>query len=63
MSNLEPAGGILSNANDMAKWIRFNLRNGSTHTGQQLIDKELLLEAWQVRSYVVEYTQQPAVNK
>ncbi|XP_045161602.2 penicillin-binding protein 4-like [Mercenaria mercenaria] len=43
---LEPAGGILSNADDMARWIRFNLRNGSTEDGQQLLPDDLLQEAF-----------------
>lgn len=44
---LEPAGGILSNAVDMAKWMRFNLYNGSTDDGQQLLKFNFLEEAFQ----------------
>ena len=45
---LEPAGGMLSSAVDMATWIRFNLDYGRTKDGQQLVNEQLLAEAFQV---------------
>ncbi|KAH3843702.1 uncharacterized protein LOC127877099 isoform X3 [Dreissena polymorpha] len=39
---LEPAGAILSNGVDMAKYIRFIINMGKTDKGEQLLDPELL---------------------
>lgn len=39
---IQPALGILSTANDMAKWIRFQLQKGKTENGTQLIDEKLI---------------------
>lgn len=41
-------GGILISANDMAKWMKFNLKMGKTETGRQLLDKERMEEMHQV---------------
>lgn len=38
----EPAMAVMTTANDMAKWIKFNLQKGKTESGVQLIDKEML---------------------
>ena len=35
---------ILSNADDMVKWIKFNLNAGKTESGLQLLDGKLLKE-------------------
>lgn len=40
-----PAGSIVSNAEDMAKWIKFLLADGS-YGGKQLIQPETLRETW-----------------
>ncbi|KAL4230949.1 hypothetical protein ACF0H5_011322 [Mactra antiquata] len=42
----EPAGAILSNGVDMAKYMRFNLNNGKTDDGVQLIDERMLPQAF-----------------
>ncbi|KAH3819606.1 uncharacterized protein LOC127881285 [Dreissena polymorpha] len=39
---MEPAGAILSNGVDMAKYIRFIINMGKTDKGEQLLDPELL---------------------
>ncbi|XP_052278708.1 uncharacterized protein LOC127877099 isoform X2 [Dreissena polymorpha] len=39
---LEPAGAILSNGVDMAKYIRFIINMGKTDKGEQLLDSALL---------------------
>ena len=36
------AGAVATSANDMAKWIKLNLKLGQTETGKQLIDKKLM---------------------
>lgn len=38
----QPALGMLSTANDMAKWIKFQLQKGKTENGTQLIDEKLI---------------------
>jgi CubicO group peptidase (beta-lactamase class C family) len=53
MTPLEPAGAIMSSANDMAQWMRFNLRNGTTDNGHQLIANHLLQEAFQVINFKI----------
>ena len=40
----QPALGILSNANDMAKWMNFQLAKGKTEDGTQLIDEKLVAD-------------------
>ena len=52
---LEPAGSILSTANDMAKWIKFHLSLGKTETGHQLINKEMMREIHQVTTPMTSY--------
>ena len=42
-----PAGSIMSNANDMAKWLQFHLRNGRSASGEQLINYQLLKETYE----------------
>ncbi|KAL3878770.1 hypothetical protein ACJMK2_031101 [Sinanodonta woodiana] len=44
MHPCEPAGAILSNAEDMAKFMRFLLKNGRDHLGRQVVDEKLLSE-------------------
>ncbi|XP_060579581.1 gigasin-6-like isoform X2 [Ruditapes philippinarum] len=43
---LEPAGAIISTWVDMAKYIRFNLNNGTTEDGKTLLNRALLNEAF-----------------
>ncbi|WAR28019.1 GIGA6-like protein [Mya arenaria] len=43
---LEPAGAILSSAEDMARYLQFVLNNGNTTTGDQLTDPMLFSEAF-----------------
>ena len=48
----EPAMMILSNADDMVKWIKFNLNAGKTESGLQLLDGKLLKEMqWATTSF------------
>ncbi|WAR28016.1 GIGA6-like protein, partial [Mya arenaria] len=42
----EPAGSILSSAEDMVLYLQFVLSNGKTTTGDQLVDTMLLREAF-----------------
>ncbi|WAR28087.1 GIGA6-like protein [Mya arenaria] len=42
----EPAGAILSSAEDMARYLQFVLNNGNTTTGDQLADPMLFNEAF-----------------
>ncbi|XP_053386925.1 uncharacterized protein LOC123542314 [Mercenaria mercenaria] len=42
----EPAGAILSTGEDMAKYIRFNLKAGFTEDGESLLDPGLLSDAF-----------------
>jgi hypothetical protein len=42
----EPAGAILSTGVDMAKYMRFNLNNGTTEDGITLLNPALLKEAY-----------------
>ena len=41
----QPAGSILSTADDMAKWLQFHLNEGDIN-GQQLLPKEKLKETY-----------------
>ena len=41
----QPAGSILSTADDMAKWLQFHLNEGEIN-GQQLLPKEKLKETY-----------------
>lgn len=41
-----PAGGIASNAVDMAKWLRFQLDSGRNENGQQILSKKLTSGLW-----------------
>ncbi|KAH3843701.1 hypothetical protein DPMN_117230 [Dreissena polymorpha] len=43
---MEPSGAILSNGVDMAKYIRFIINMGKTDKGEQLLDTELLKQAF-----------------
>lgn len=43
--NISPAGGIISSANDMAKWIQFQLNTGRWN-GTPLISEKALNEMW-----------------
>jgi CubicO group peptidase (beta-lactamase class C family) len=38
------AGGIISTASDMAKWMRFQLSGGKSPTGKELVKQEVLYE-------------------
>ena len=49
MSPIEPAGTIMSNAVDMAKWMRFILNNGTTENGKPLINSSRLNDMFQVQ--------------
>ncbi|MGJ8663498.1 MAG: serine hydrolase domain-containing protein [Marinicella sp.] len=47
LNNVAPAGGIYSNVNDMAQWVRFQLNQGQVKSEQgnkQLISQQVLLE-------------------
>ena len=48
MKPLEPAGTIMSNGVDMAKWMRFNLNNGTTEEGEPRINRDLFTQMFQV---------------
>lgn len=41
-----PAGSIVSNAQDMSKWIQFHLRRGQAPSGEQLINYDTLAETY-----------------
>ncbi|WAR28018.1 hypothetical protein MAR_013722 [Mya arenaria] len=43
---LEPAGAMLSSAEDMTRYLQFVLNDGNTTTGEQLIDPKLFSEAF-----------------
>jgi CubicO group peptidase (beta-lactamase class C family) len=43
-----PAGGILSNANDMAKWMITQLDSGRTPSGQQLFKPATTRQLWNI---------------
>lgn len=43
--NIAPAGALISNVNDMAQWIRFNLAKGKFN-GKQLVSESTLREIW-----------------
>ncbi|WAR28085.1 GIGA6-like protein, partial [Mya arenaria] len=49
----EPAGAILSSAEDMVLYLQFVLSNGKTTTGDQLVDPMLFREAFSVALPVV----------
>ncbi|WP_179952103.1 serine hydrolase domain-containing protein [Marinicella rhabdoformis] len=42
LNNIAPAGGIYSNVNDMAQWLRFQLNKGKVGSEQLLSEKQLL---------------------
>jgi CubicO group peptidase (beta-lactamase class C family) len=42
----EPAGAILSTGEDMAKYLRFHLKDGTTEDGKTLLNPILLFEAY-----------------
>ncbi len=46
LNNVAPAGGIYSNVNDMAQWLRFQLNQGMSVQGQ---DKQQLISAEQLK--------------
>ncbi|WP_223789757.1 serine hydrolase [Marinicella meishanensis] len=46
LNNVAPAGGIYSNVNDMAHWVRMLLNTGQFN-GQQLVSAEQLQATWQ----------------
>ena len=39
---MEPAGAVMSTAEDMAKWMKFHLNLGKTESGVQLLDQKLV---------------------
>ena len=45
LDNISPAGGIHSNALDMAQWVRFNLNKG-TYEGKRLLSEEQFNQIW-----------------
>ena len=47
VSPLEPAGSIMSNAADMAKWMRFNLNNGTTQNGKPMFNTDSFLQIFE----------------
>ncbi len=53
LNNVSPAGGIYSNVNDMAQWVRFQLNQGQFN-GQQLISKDQLLTTHQSQNKVAD---------
>ncbi len=48
LNNVAPAGGIYSNVNDMAQWVRFQLNQGKVKQ-QQLISQQQLNETHQAQ--------------
>ncbi len=46
LSNVAPAGSIISSANDMSRWLKMLLNDGS-YNGQQLIKLETLEQCWE----------------
>ena len=46
LNNVAPAGGIYSNVNDMAQWLRFQLNNGKV-SSKQLLSEKVLSETHQ----------------
>ncbi|KAH3854811.1 uncharacterized protein LOC127870813 [Dreissena polymorpha] len=50
LTPLEPAGLLMSSGADMVKWMRFNLRNATTDTGNMLLRPEDLDEAFQMQT-------------
>ena len=53
---LEPAGAIMSTADDMARWLKFHLSMGKTESGQQLLKTELMQEIHRVTTPLESYT-------
>ncbi|XP_070561376.1 protein flp-like [Ptychodera flava] len=43
---LSPAGAVVSNAVDMAKWLKFHLARGRNERGEQVVDPDLLTETF-----------------
>jgi CubicO group peptidase (beta-lactamase class C family) len=44
--NIAPAGGLISSANDMAKWLIFQLNKGVTGSGDTLLPEHSFDEMW-----------------
>jgi CubicO group peptidase (beta-lactamase class C family) len=44
--NVAPAGSLISSANDVAKWLIFNLNRGILENGDTLIEPERFREMW-----------------
>jgi len=45
-----PAGGIVSNINDMMTWAKFLMNDAVTESGDRLLDKRLFHELWQLQT-------------
>ncbi|WP_296386852.1 serine hydrolase [Winogradskyella sp.] len=45
-----PAGGIVSNINDMMTWAKFLMNDAVTESGERLLDKRLFYELWQLQT-------------
>ncbi|XP_070561375.1 uncharacterized protein [Ptychodera flava] len=41
-----PAGAIVSNAVDMAKWLKYQVARGKNERGQQVVDTDLLVDTY-----------------
>ncbi|ELU03630.1 hypothetical protein CAPTEDRAFT_186184 [Capitella teleta] len=48
------AGGIISSANDMAKWMRFHLSGGKTPSGESLVPENILAEIYKPQIQAIE---------
>ncbi|XP_041369961.1 protein flp-like [Gigantopelta aegis] len=46
------SGAILSNANDMAKWLLFHLADGKNEDGLQVVDKSALADTYKARNTI-----------
>lgn len=45
-----PAGGIVSNVQDMMTWAKFLMNDAVTENGERLLDKNLFHELWQLQT-------------
>ncbi|KAK3599542.1 hypothetical protein CHS0354_006677 [Potamilus streckersoni] len=48
----EPAGAILSNAEDMAKYMRFLIQKGRVHSGREIVEEKLLSELFNTYNHL-----------
>ncbi|XP_071088670.1 uncharacterized protein [Haliotis cracherodii] len=46
VQELAPAAGVYSNAQDMAKWLRFHLNSGKSEQGHQVVDADAMRDTY-----------------